>query len=67
MATSLKSNRCAIRFWVEHSEEFRQVKLYVQPGDGVMPLVEAINNANEAAKLRRVKRLFMDTSLQARD
>jgi cardiolipin synthase len=49
MATSLKSNKCAIRFGVE--KEYRQVKLYVQPGDGVMPLVEAINNAKKSVEI----------------
>ena len=50
MATGLKSNKCAIRFWVEDSE-YLQVKLYVQPGDGVMPLVQAINNAKKSVEI----------------
>jgi cardiolipin synthase A/B len=51
MATSLKSNRCAIRIECSPRGSGVSVKLFVQPGDGVMPLVQAINNAKKSVEI----------------
>jgi len=44
------------------------VKLYVQPGDGVMPLVEAINNAKKSVEIVvfRFDRSEVEKALPAR-
>ena len=51
MATSLKSNKCAIRIRPLLRGARIKVKLFVQPGDGVMPLVQAINNARKSVEI----------------
>ena len=51
MATSLKSNKCAIRIRPQLRGARIKVKLFVQPGDGVMPLVQAINNAKKSVEI----------------
>jgi cardiolipin synthase len=51
MATSLKSNGCAIRIRPKFARSINRVKLFVQPGDGVMPLVQAINNARKSVEI----------------
>jgi cardiolipin synthase len=51
MATRLKSNKYANRAGRQILEEYTSVKLLVQPGDGVMPLVEAINKAKKSVEI----------------
>src|SRR5690348_13832348 len=51
LAPAVKSNKCA-SFEVEAiRREIRRVKLIVQPGDGIMPLVQAINNAKKSVEI----------------
>jgi len=51
MATSLRSNGCAIPFRPSNCVGRPRVKLLVQPGDGVTPLVQAINNAKKSVEI----------------
>src|SRR5271168_4108737 len=48
MATSLKCKGCANSF--SRAEQW-SMKLLVQPGDGVLPLVQAINNAKKSVEI----------------
>src|ERR1700680_2835221 len=51
MATSLKSNKRAISINPAIRGEYYSMKLFVQPGDGVTPVVQAINSAKKSVEL----------------
>src|SRR5579864_8869009 len=51
LAPAVKSNKCASFEPEAFRPELWSMKLIVQPGDGIMPLVQAINNAKKSVEI----------------